>query len=266
MAGGKSTGRRRKSQAVKAAEADARQAKRNAKLLYKEHVKTMRPYLKKLRQLDLRKNISVGQRSFISKAYREFTELTTRPVKIMRFKSKAVKKAAEEFAGQTHGPKFDVVFMPAASPKSKIKIKKTKDGYHLTENYAGIDRTTVLWNIRNLAADPDREIARVLAQTSADLFIIKVGKYLYNGGLSRSLVPNAVKKLMMAYSDPTANNYYGHWLIGLETYEGNSDNIGEYRQEYKKGVERAKAEKAKERRRDKTYAARPHKRTKRTKR
>lgn len=264
MAGAKSTKKRGKSQAVKNAEANARQARRNAKQLYRDHIKTMRPYLKKLRKIDLRKSLSKSQKSFVTRAYKEYTELTTRPVKIIRSRNPERLKALQTFSGQTTGPRFDVAFYPAASPKAKVTLRKTKRGYTVKESYAGVDTSILLWDIKKLASDPDTEIARVLARTGAQLFVLKVGKYLYNGGLSRSLVPKNVKQLMAKYNDPSANNYYQNWLIGLEAYQGTDRDISARRQEYRAGSERAKAEKAKERRRGKkTNTGRPRKRSKR---
>lgn len=234
---------------AKAAAANAKAARKRANELYKKHIKEMRPYLKRLRRIDLRKNISAGQKSYITKAYEEYTELTTRPFKVYKTKNKSRLKKAQMIGRHDEGPiKFDVAFVPTADPKARLVFKgnevflKTK---HVTERY-------LFFNKAALTADPEREIARQLGRApEAKQFVVMAGKYLWNGGLARSHVEQKVLNLMDAYNNPDANNFYGNWLHGLVSaqYVDQRD-VDEYRREYHRQKEAVKSAKAKQRRKN----------------
>jgi hypothetical protein len=237
------------SKEAKAAIANAKAARKNANELYKKHIKEMRPYLKKLKNIDLRKPLSSGQKSFITKAYVEYTELTTRPFKIYKSKSKSRLKKAQMIGRHDVGPvKFDVAFVPSADPHAKLIFKgdevflKTK---HVVERY-------LFFNKRSLTDNPEKEIARQLARApEAKQFVVMAGKYLWNGGLARSHVEEKVLNLMDAYNNPDANNFYGNWLHGLVSAQYTDQKlVDEYRREYHRQKELIKSAKAKQRRKN----------------
>mgnify|MGYP000877978226 CR=1 FL=1 len=70
------TGLRSAKQAAKAARKQANYQKTRAKKIAKEKVKELRPFLKKLKDIDLRKDISKSQRAYINRAWKEYLNLT----------------------------------------------------------------------------------------------------------------------------------------------------------------------------------------------
>ena len=64
------------------------EAKRNAEKIYKQHVKELRPFMRKMHNVDLRKKLTSHQKSYITRAYQEFEILTSRPTKIYRTKNR----------------------------------------------------------------------------------------------------------------------------------------------------------------------------------
>ncbi len=249
MAGGKSNRGGRKPQQLRDAIAARKVAERDAKNLYKAHVKEMRPFLKKLKKIDLRKNLSPGQKSFVTKAFEEYRQLTTRPVAVVRPRSKKNLEKLQSFSRHpTSGPKFDVAFVPAATPNAKVKIKKDR----IEVTAGGVTVVTLLFDIKKLTANPDEEIRRTLEKAPhVQQFVIIAGKYLYNGGMSRSLVAPEVRKLMERYNNPRENNFYENWLHGVEGYNGNLRDVEKYRTEYREGSNRAKSRNKGQRRREK---------------
>ena len=203
--------------------------------LFRERVKELRPYMKKARDIDLRKSPSPAQKAAISKAFNEYTELTSRPYKVYRTKNKDRLKKAQTFARhEKGGPKFDVAFIPVADPKAKVIFKKdrmkVKTG-RVTEEY-------LFFDLQKLADNPEREIEKTLAQNpDAKAFVVMAGKYLWNGAIQRKFVEENVMKLMARYSPGgdkyNENNHYQNWLFGLVASEfSNQATLNEYRKRY----------------------------------
>lgn len=217
-----------------------KQAEKRAKEIYKAQIKEMRPYLKKLRKIDLRKNIGSGEKSYVTKAWKEYQELTSRPFKIYRSKSKTKINIAQAYSRHDNkAAKFDVAFVPTADPKAKLKFKK--DRLEVKSKY--VTETVLFFDLKNLAENTSAEINRVLNKNKdAKQFIIMAGKYLYNGGLARSLVEGRVSEMMSRYSPGGAgyekrgeNSRWQNWLFGLVAFEAtNQSSINEYRQAYHK--------------------------------
>lgn len=214
---------------------------RKAQDAAKEKAKRMRPYMSKLKDLDLRKELSKHQLNYINKAFEEFTELTSRPHKVYKPRKKSNLAKAQQYARHDKGgPKFDVAFIPTIEgEKTRVSVK----GDEITVRTKYLTQRTVLFNMKNLAKDPEKEIARAITKhPKAQSFIIMAGKYQFNGGLTRNLVQNEVLKLMMRYSpggEPYKirgeNSHYKNWLIGLEAYfYNNQDNFDAYRLAYEK--------------------------------
>lgn len=208
-------------------------AKSNA--LFRERVKELRPFLLAARKIDLRKPPSPSQKSAITRAFKEYTELTSRPYKIYRPKSKDKLSKAQAFARhEKGGPKFDVAFIPVASPKAKIKWSdgkmKVQTG-SVTEEY-------LFFDLVNLAANPEQEIANTLDKNpKAKAFVVMAGKYLWNGAIQRKFVEENVMKLMARYSPGgekyNENNHYQNWLFGLVASEfTDQKSLNEYRKAY----------------------------------
>lgn len=234
-------------QALKAAIKKRKEAKKIAQRIYKDKIKELRPYLKRLRKIDLRHNISPQRKSYINAAWEEYQNLTVRPTKIYRTRNKANLKMAQEFGRHENGKiKFDVAFIPTADPKAKIKIKNGQIQV-ISKN---VIETNLYFNQKNLAADPEKEIAATLARNKeAKAFKIMAAEHDYNGGLARSLVSNEVQKLMMKYGDSTANNYYPNWLWGVKasTFKNQKD-YEDYARAYGKKLKENKTAKRNERR------------------
>lgn len=219
------------------------EAKRNAQKIIKEQVKEMRPFMRKLKGIDLRSDISASQRAYIKKAWVEYQELTARPFKIYRTKNKKRLKIAQTYSRHEKGaPVFDVAFIPSADPKAKIKFKR--DGMEIQSKY--VKEKFLFFDLKKLADNPKQEIERTLARNpDAKQFIIMAGKYLYNGGLPRSLVEEKVINMMSRYSPGGAgyakrgeNSRWENWLFGVVSFEAKEQvSIDEYRKAYAKSRE-----------------------------
>jgi len=250
-----------KRDAIKASKSILRMARKDAKLIKKQNqkiakaqIKEMRPYMKSLYAIDLRKEITSAQRSFITRAWNEYQELTARPFKVYRTKNKQRLKIAQEYARHEKGkPKFDVAFIPSADPKAKIKFSKT--GMEISSKY--VTEKFLFFDIKKLAENPEHEIMRALERNpTAKQFIIMAGKFLYNGGLPRSLVKDKVMNLMAQYSPGGQgyarrgeNSHYSNWLFGLVSFEAkNQTSIDEYRKAYSKSRQGQLEKRRKERR------------------
>ncbi len=225
MARKKDTAKAEKSKLLKSAKRDLTLAQKIAKwdakqaqIIAKKQIKEMRPYLKKLKGIDLRKSISPQQRGYLNKVWSEYTTLTARPTKIYRARNKKNLKTAQKFAQHETGT-FDVAFIPTADRKAKITVNKGKvklRGKYVTE-------TTAFFNFSELMTNPDAEIARVLSEfPNAKKFIIKAGEYEYNGPLTAKQARKEVHNIMAKYSNEDANNYYQNWMAGVKVFSFDS--------------------------------------------
>lgn len=90
----------------------------------KKKIQELRPFMRSLRDIDLRKNISKRQISKIDKIFTEYQELTTRPIKVFRARNKEHLKMAQAYARHDDsGPQFDVAFIPVVDPSAKVIFK-----------------------------------------------------------------------------------------------------------------------------------------------
>lgn len=213
----------------------------------KAKIKEMRPFMKSLREIDLRKDITPSKAGYINRAFSEYQELTSRPVKIFRSKNK--KHLAQAQAYSRHekgGPKFDVAFVPTADPKAKLQFK----GDRLSVKTKYVTETVLFFDLLKLAENPQKEIERTIAgNRKADQFIIMAGKYLFNGGIVRSLIAKKTIDLMSRYSNPEENNFWGNWLFGLVSAEyHNQADFDQYRREYERKKKQTLNDKARVRR------------------
>lgn len=202
--------------------------KARAEKLLKEQIKEMRPYSKKMKDIDLRSHISSGKKSYVKKLWAEYQELTARPHKVYRTKNKSRLRIAQDFSRHdANKPKFDVAFVP--TPDSKARIKFKDDRAIIKSKY--VTETVLFFDAKKLATNPKAHIAETLARnTDAKQFVIMSGKYLYNGGLARSLVEDEVLDLMARYSKTDENNYWANWLFGIAAYEfAKTDDFLQYR-------------------------------------
>lgn len=261
---GKNTTLTRAKQAAKDAARLARYEKKQAQEIAKKQIKEMRPYLKKLKGIDLRKDISPATRAMVTKAWDDYQALTVRPAKIYRTKSKKRLEQIQEFGGHRKGAtKFDVAFVPSPDPNAKIKYQRGKP--ILETKHASIGK--LYFDVEALAVDPKAEIERVLSQApNARQFVTIVGgpaaEYtMYREGMSRGIVAKRVMNLMEQYQPggarfkqgPNSNNHWEQWLVGLQTIEArNQQDARDYRKSYSRAAKDAKDTKRKARRRNKT--------------
>lgn len=244
--------------ARKAAREAARQAKQQEKIaqkIFKQQVKEMRPFLRELKKLDLRHKPTSSQKGRVTKAWKDYQALTTRPTKVYKPKDKKRLKLAQAYGHREKGrTKFDVAFIPVADPNAKLRFKK--DRVEIRSKY--VTETVLYFNMRNLTENSKGEIARVLNKDKkAKQFVILAGDYLYNGGLARSLVEGRILELMARYSPggteykSSGNNHYKNWLFGLMAYEAtNQDSINDYRKTYNSKARDIKKEKGRARKRN----------------
>lgn len=241
---------------AKLATQDAKFQKKLAEKIYKEKLKEMRPYLKKLKQVDLRKSLSPSQKSFISRAWSDYEILTLRPIKIYRTKSKKKLRIAQRASQHTGHTKFDVAFVPTADPKGKIEIK----GDSLIVSSQFVDEKKIPFNMLALAADPMREIQRVIdANPEYASFVMMAGEFIYNGPVSRDLMSSKAYEMAMRYAPGGAsyehgknagpNHHYLNWFFGMKAFKAkNQKSIEEYTGAFNNAVKRTKMERKKKRR------------------
>lgn len=235
------TSLKRAKQAVTLAQKNARAIKKQAEIIAKEKVKELRPYLKAAKSIDLRRNLTRKEKNLINKAWIDYQELTSRPVKIFRSKNKKNMKVAKAFSRQElekGDVKFDVAFVPVADPKAKLSFKNNQ--LRIRSRYVNVQ--SIFFDMKNLMKNPIEEINRAInSHPNAKQFKIMAGKHLFNGGLVRSLVQSRVLNLMERYkpggerygkeqgSDTISgkDNHYKNWLLGLEIYEAENQEIVE---------------------------------------
>lgn len=207
----------------------ARQRRKGAK----EKAKVLRRYTEFANSLDLRKTLTDRQLRKIESAFSEYTDLTSRPHKVVRAKKRGNLKALQEFSQHSGQTKFKVAFVPTADMSARIYVASGKvviRNKYVTQRFSPFDMVA-------LATDPKAEIARAIkSHPKAKRFIIKTGEYYYNGPMPENKVEQTLLDFMQRYSPGGkgyerrgANSHYQNWMIGLETYEyANQDDLDEY--------------------------------------
>lgn len=222
----------------------ARQRRKGAK----EKAKVLRRYTEFARHIDLRKNLSGKQLRKIEAAFTEYTDLTSRPFKVVRSRKKDNLKALQSFSQHSGTVKFNVAFVPTADVSAKISVKNGK----VTIRNKFVKQGFSAFDMRALARDADSEITRAMKKhPKAERFIIKTGEFYYNGPMPKNKVREKLHEFMQRYSPGGKgyerrgeNSFYENWMIGLETYEyANQDDLDEYitiREQQKKTILRNK--------------------------
>lgn len=256
---------------AKAAIVNARQAAKDAKrqkqlaaAIYKAKAKEMRPYLKKLRKWDLRKNLSKYQKSLINAAWQEYSALTLRPTKVYRSKNKKKLEIAQKASQHTGKVKFDVAFVPTISQKARIKIRG--DSMIVSSPY--VDEIKIPFNMVALANDPKSEIERILKKyPEFSQFVLMAGEYIWNGPIDRSRVMEKVYNQLMKYAPGGSvydnpnhknhgeNHHFLNWAFGLKGFRAKKQSaVNDYVREYHKAKnEKIKTRKSDKRKRGRTY-------------
>lgn len=246
--------------AVKQARKSAREAYRNAKAqkrlaaqIYKKQIKEMRPYLKKLKNYDLRKNLTANQKGYVTRAWQEYQELTLAPHKVYKTKNKKKMDTVRKIANRGSRVKFDVAFVPTVKNDAKISIK----GDRLIIKSRYVEETEIFFNMRNLAADPAKEIQRVIdANPECQQFVLMAGKFVWNGGIARTRASdNIVRHLMRyipggeGYEKRGPNSHYLNWAFGLRGFNGkNQQAVDDYLKTYHSTKDELKKARQSERR------------------
>jgi hypothetical protein len=199
----------------------------------KEKVKVLRRYAEFPRKIDLRKKLSDKQLRKIENAFSEYTDLTSRPHKVVRARNRNNLKALQSFSQHKGDVRFKVAFVPTADVDARISVQNGKvviRNKYVTQRFSAFD-------MRALATDPHTEIARAIkAHPKAKRFIIKTGEFYYNGPMPENKVTSTLLEFMQRYSPGGKgyerrgeNSFYQNWMIGLETYEyANQDDLDEY--------------------------------------
>lgn len=235
------------------AEFEAKMAKKNAQKIAKAQIKELRPYLKSLRKIDLRKSISAGQKSYITKAWQEYQALTIRPTKIYRTKDKKRLKMVQNASQHIGKVNFDVAFIPTINASATVKVKGDK--IIVSSKY--VDEIKILFNMRAMAENPEAELQRVLRENPEyDQFVLMAGEYIWNGGISRGRVIDRILPQLMRYTPGGAgyekrgpNSHYLNWAIGLRGLKAKrQESVEDYLRDYNKAVKAKKATAKNERR------------------
>ena len=227
------------SREAKAAIAAANWQKKQAKLIYKTKIKEMRPFLKKLKNIDLREELTAAQKGFVTKAWKEYSALTLRPTKIYRSKKKSNLDLAQKASQHSGKVKFDVAFVPTVNNTAKVIIKNG----NMIVRSKYIDEIKILFNMTALITNPEKELARVLAKNPEySQFVLMAGEYIWNGGISRSKTQERVLQQLMRYAPGGEgfekrgpNSFYGNWAFGLKGFKAKDQlDIEQYLSAYNK--------------------------------
>lgn len=238
---------------AKAAIAAAKWQAKQAKLIYKEKAKEMRPYLKRLRDIDLRKEPTPAQKGYIQKAWNEYRQLTLRPTKVYRSQNKTKLKTVQKITHRDSKVKFDVAFVPTVSENAKIELRGDK----LIIKSRYIEEAEIPFNMKALAANPEKELERVIAANPEyTQFVLMAGKYLWNGGIDRQLVKERVLHQLLRYVPGGAgyekrgpNSHYENWAFGLLGFKAKNQLATEqYLSAYHKKAKEKKQQAKKDRR------------------
>lgn len=207
----------------------ARQRQKGAK----EKAKVLRRYAGWADNLDLRGDLTGAQLRKVENAFAEYTELTSRPHKVVRSRKRENLKALQDFSQHTGDNKFKVAFVPTADIEARVSVR---NGIVTIRNKFVTQRFSA-FNMRLLASEPDAEIERAMSKhRKAERFIIKTGEYHYNGPMPRKKVKEKLLEFMQRYAPGGSgyerrgeNSHYENWMIGLETYAyANQDDLDEY--------------------------------------
>lgn len=199
----------------------------------KEKTKVLRRYTQFARDIDLRKKLTAKTLRKIENAFSEYTDLTSRPHKIVRPRNKDNLNALQDFSQHLRHGLFNVAFVPTADVDAKVSVKRGK----VTIRNRYVTQRFSAFNMVALASDPDVEISRAMAKhPKAQRFIIKTGEYYYNGPMPAKKVRDTLLEFMQRYSPGGKgyerrgeNSHYQNWMIGLETYEyANQDDLDEF--------------------------------------
>jgi hypothetical protein len=199
----------------------------------KEKAKVLRRYAEFPRQIDLRKELTAKQVRKIEEAFSQYTDLTSRPHKVVRSRKKENLSALQDFSQHARRGLFNVAFVPTADIQAKVSVKNgivTIRNKFVTQRFSAFD-------MRALATDPHKEIARAIKRhPQAERFIIKTGEFHYNGPMPANKVTATLLEFMQRYSPGGKgyerrgeNSHYENWMIGLETYAyANQDDLDDY--------------------------------------
>lgn len=191
--------------------------KHNINGIHAQRLKDIRPFINF--DYDLRKPLTKYQKTRIREYWREIDALTARPYQVFRPRSKAHLKKAQEFAQhEKQLPGLKVAFIPVSNPKKKTKIRFNKKGELIAEN--DHVRTRFLeFDIDKLIADPVGHAQELIdSDPSGKAFSILAGRYEIANTYDRSRLPVWVGRFAEKYSSEDQNNYFGNWMVGLNSH------------------------------------------------
>lgn len=198
---------------------------------YKKMYKALKPYIDY--PLDLRKPLTKGNKTVITKYFKELQRVTDHKpysIQVYRSKNKTKLKKVQELGGQnTRLNKFKVAFVPKTSPHQKIRFNKKGEAY---TKGVYVKATFIPLDPLLLATENAEDyVNATIADRTENSFSIQAGDYEISGTFSKNRVAGQVNKLCMQYSDESKNNYYGNWLGGLFANEfSNQASLDEYRE------------------------------------
>lgn len=220
------------------------------KQLHAARLKEIRPYVKF--NYDLRKPLSNAAKRKIKQYHDEISALKNRPYQVFRPRSPKHLREAQAFAQHDKKlPALKVAFLPTDG-ENKMSLTFSKKGVRAkTKNVIMRD---VKLSVRQLLIDPEKHVNERIQGNPAKQYTIQAGRYEIPSPYLPRSVGKAVARLVNAYADSEANNYFGRWLHGLKAYEFEEQGtLGEYLREKQKHIRKAKRErKNAKRRRDRS--------------
>lgn len=209
---------------------------------YKSIVREMRSVTPFLKNYDLRRKLTSGQKAAITRAYKDYVELVGRTHTVYKPKSKNNLKIAQQSSGHTKGgTRFNVAFVPEPNAKGKISVS----GKSLVIKRDKVTSRLYHFDRNNMVKNPSKEIRRVLRQAQRD-------------GM-KSIRANAGNHFFPAFrpaDDETADWFdnltqeykktYSAWMTGFTGYTfTNQKSWNEYKREI--DMERGKARQTRKR-------------------
>lgn len=223
--------------------------KSNINGIHAQRLKDIRPFINF--DYDLRKPLTKYQKSRIREYWREIDALTARPYQVYRPRTKAHLKKAQEFAQhEKQLPGLKVAFIPVSNTKKKTKIRFTKKGELITEN--DHVRTRFLeFDPMQLIENPVEHAKAIVAKDPAGkAFSILAGRFEIPNTYDRELLPIWVGRFAEKYSNSEANNYFGNWMVGLNSHHfKNQVDLMEYMRDKEKAKQNIKRKRKNARRR-----------------
>lgn len=196
---------------------------------YKHAVKLLRKYADgftpsdgyNLRYYD---DWSPSMKGRVTRVFQAVDELTARPYKVIRPRSRKNLRRLQQAAQHEAAPKaLKVAFVPVADPDAPVAVTYTKRAVKIRQK--GVEYITVDIDPQALIEDPQAAAQAVVREFPAKVYTLQAGKYEIREPLyTARQVGNAITKYQNKYnaddynSEDPNSSYFGNWMHGVRAY------------------------------------------------